>query len=105
MEQPIQQAVSGSQSPTRSTSGAISEGAKTTQYHSLYFYNHLKEDDKYPVFLDGNHPLTTIENTKAPNGTIILIKDSFSHCFAPFLAENYRKVILVDMLKNNIKKI
>ena len=26
-------------------------------------------------------------------GTIVVIKDSFSHCFAPFLAENYHKVI------------
>ncbi len=75
----------------------ITEGTQKKEYHSLYFYDHLKEDDKYPVFLDGNHPLTTIQNTNAPNGTIILIKDSFSHCFAPFLAENYRKVILVDM--------
>lgn len=85
----------------------ITEGTKTNEYHSLYFYNHLEEDDKYPVFLDGNHPLTTIQNTNAQNGTIILIKDSFSHCFAPFLAENYRKVILVDMryYKQNVSQM
>ena len=85
----------------------ITEGVNTKEYHSLYFYNHLEEDDKYPVFLDGNHPLTTVENTNASNGTIILIKDSFSHCLAPFLAENYRKVILVDMryYKQNISQM
>ncbi len=85
----------------------ITEGTKINEYHSLYFYNHLEEDDKYPVFLDGNHPLTTIQNTNAQNGTIILIKDSFSHCFAPFLAENYRKVILVDMryYKQNVSQM
>ena len=26
-----------------------------------------------------------------------MIKDSFSHAIAPFLAENYRKIILVDL--------
>ena len=26
-----------------------------------------------------------------------MVKDSFSHSLAPFLSENYRKVILVDM--------
>ena len=64
----------------------------------MYFYSHLSEDDKYPVFLDGNHAITEITNTKAADkGTVILVKDSFSHCLAPFLAENYSKVILVDM--------
>ena len=75
----------------------ITEGTESKEYGSLYFYNHLDEDDKYPVFLDGNHALTTIENSSADRGTIVVVKDSFSHSLAPFLAENYRKVILVDM--------
>ena len=75
----------------------ISDGTETKTSDSLYFYSHLSEDDKYPVFLDGNHAITEITNSKAPEGTILLVKDSFSHSLAPFLAENYRKVILVDM--------
>ena len=49
------------------------------------------------LFIDGNHALTEITNTNAKNGTILLIKDSFSHSLAPFLAENYSKVVLVDL--------
>ena len=75
----------------------ISEGADTKEYGSMYFYNHLEEDDKYPVFIDGNHALTEITNSNAKGGTILLVKDSFSHSLAPFLAENYSKIILVDM--------
>ena len=75
----------------------ITEGTETKEYDSMYFYDHLKEDDKYPVFIDGNHALTEITNSNASGGTIVLIKDSFSHCLAPFLADNYSKVILVDM--------
>lgn len=75
----------------------ITEGTDVKEYGSMYFYNHLEEDDKYPVFLDGNHALTEITNSDADAGTVILIKDSFSHCLAPFLAENYSKVVLVDM--------
>ena len=75
----------------------ITDGTETKTSDSLYFYSHLSEDDKYPVFLDGNHAITEITNSKAPEGTILLVKDSFSHSLAPFLAENYRKVILVDM--------
>lgn len=75
----------------------ITEGANVKTSDSMYFTDHLKEDDKYPVFIDGNHALTEITNTNAKNGTILLIKDSFSHSLAPFLAENYSKVVLVDL--------
>ena len=76
----------------------ITDGTENKHSDSMYFYSHLSEDDKYPVFLDGNHAITEITNTKAADkGTVILVKDSFSHCLAPFLAENYSKVILVDM--------
>lgn len=85
----------------------IIEGDEKQDYHSMYFYNHLEEDDKYPVFIDGNHAMTRIKNTNAAGGKIILVKDSFSHCLAPFLAENYSEVILVDMryYKNSISEL
>lgn len=75
----------------------ITESGKTEEYNSMYFYSHLDEDDKYPVFIDGNHALTEICNSNAKGGTVIVIKDSFSHSLAPFLAENYSRVILVDL--------
>lgn len=81
----------------RNISVKITEGANIKTSSSMYFTDHLKEDDKYPVFIDGNHALTEITNSNAKNGTILLIKDSFSHSLAPFLAENYSKVVLVDL--------
>ena len=69
----------------------------TINTHSMFFDSHDSENDKYPVFLDGNHALTTITNDNVKDGKIVVIKDSFSHCFAPFLAENFHTVILVDM--------
>lgn len=75
----------------------ITEGTQTKEYSSMFFYDHLEEDDKYPVFIDGNHALTEITNSDANGGTLVMIKDSFSHCLAPFLVDNYSKVILVDM--------
>lgn len=81
----------------RNISVKIAEGSNIKTSGSMYFTDHLKEDDKYPVFIDGNHALTEITNTNAKNGTILLIKDSFSHSLAPFLAENYSRVVLVDL--------
>ena len=82
---------------SKNISVKITEGANVKTSGSMYFTDHLKEDDKYPVFIDGNHALTEITNTNAKNGTILLIKDSFSHSLAPFLTENYSKVVLVDL--------
>lgn len=76
----------------------ITEGSTTETFESMYFEEHLSEDDMYPVFLDGNHAMVTIENTEAKSDdTLLLIKDSFAHCAAPFFAENYAKVIMIDL--------
>ncbi|MCH5300736.1 MAG: hypothetical protein J1E56_05385 [Ruminococcus sp.] len=75
----------------------IIEGDAQETYHSMYFLNHLEEDDKYPIFLDGNHPLEYITNSNVKSGKLLIIKDSFSHCFAPFIADNFNSVTLVDM--------
>ncbi len=76
----------------------ITEGADVKEYDSMYFTSHLEEDDMYPVFLDGNHALVTIENSRAKSDdTLLIVKDSFAHCAAPFFAENYSKVIMVDL--------
>ncbi len=85
----------------------ITEGDESKTYNSLYFKNHLDEDDKYPVFLDGNHALETITNENVKKGKVIVIKDSFSHCLAPFLAENFNTVTLVDLryYKNSVSEL
>lgn len=76
----------------------ITEGTKTDTFDSMYFTSHLEEDDMYPVFLDGNHALVEINNLRAETDkTLLIVKDSFAHCAAPFLAENYSKVIMVDL--------
>ena len=71
---------------------------KDGSYEGLFFDEHLDEMDKYPVWLDGNHPLVRIENNSADaNGTLLVIKDSFANCFAGFTAQAYKTVILVDL--------
>lgn len=63
----------------------------------MFFRKHLEELDKYPVFLDGNHCRVDIENAGAPDRTILLIKDSYAHCFANFLTEHYNRIIMLDL--------
>lgn len=76
----------------------ITEGTESKTYDSLYFPAHLAEKDQYPVFLDGNHALVKIENHRCSNGKkLLILKDSFAHCFATFLAANYETIYMVDL--------
>lgn len=72
-------------------------GAEPVVSDSLFFPSHLDALDKYPVYLDGNHALTTIENPGAEGGTLLVIKDSYAHGFAPFLSSDYKTVYLLDL--------
>ena len=72
-------------------------GAAPQVSHSLFFPSHLEEMDKYPVFLDGNHSLVTIQNPNAEGGNLLVIRDSYAHCFSTFLASDYQNIYLVDL--------
>ena len=64
---------------------------------ALFFPEHLEDLDKYPTFLDGNHGLVTIETGNADAENLLLIRDSFGHCFAPFAADSFHRIVLVDL--------
>ena len=69
---------------------------------SFYDESKLDSDDKYEVFFGGNQPLVEITNNTDSDKTLLIIKDSFGNCFAPFAANHYKKTIVVDMRYVNI---
>ena len=62
----------------------------------VFWRENLQEPDKYTVFLGGNHPLVRIHNPEK-EGKLLVIRDSFSNCLGPFLAESFGEVVLVDL--------
>ena len=67
-------------------------------HEGLFYEQRLAEDDKYTVFLDGNHGLVRIDNqSPGARGKLLVIRDSFSNCLGGFLAEGYRTVVLADL--------
>ena len=68
------------------------------EHAGLYYRERLTEDDKYPVYLDGNHSLVRIRNNDpAAQGRILVIRDSFANCLGCFLADAYQEVVLADL--------
>ncbi len=65
---------------------------------SLFFTDHLSSSDQYPVFLDGNHGLTVIQNASCDNGRrLLVLKDSFGNSLAPLLTAHYEEIVLIDL--------
>lgn len=64
----------------------------------LFYPEHLSAEDKYPVYLDGNHSLVRVRNG-APDaqGRLLVIRDSFASCFGCFLADAFEEIVLVDL--------
>lgn len=76
----------------------IFEGEEIIESNSMFFEKHLNTEDKYSVYLDGNHPYTEIINNDNNNGeTLLVVKDSYAHAVTPFLAEHFSKIVMVDL--------
>lgn len=68
---------------------------KTT--NSLYNNEHLNTKDKYSYFLDGNHPIVEIINNNLNTSEeLLVIKDSYANSFLTLLANNYKKIHVID---------
>ena len=71
----------------------VDEGLKTA---SFYKTENLEVRDKYTVFFNGNHPEIKIETDSPSKEVLLVIKDSYANCFVPFLAGDYRTIIMID---------
>lgn len=71
----------------------VSEGKRTA---SFYHTDNLNVRDHYTLFFNGNHPEVRIETSADSQKTLLVIKDSYANCFVPFLAGDYRKILMVD---------
>lgn len=69
---------------------------KEPQY-SVYDYSALDTKSKYDVFFGGNHARVKI-TTKADTGRkILVLKDSYAHCFVPFLLTEFDEIDMLDI--------
>ena len=66
------------------------------QTAELYDRSYLAAKDKYSSFQGGNQPLCVITN-EAGQGKILLVRDSYSDALAPFLAQEFEEVHLLDL--------
>lgn len=73
-------------------------GASSIGYwaKSHMYAEQVKGDNSYSVFLQGDLPICKMETQHKNGRRIALVKESYGNAFAPFLVNNYEKVIVVD---------
>lgn len=73
---------------------------------SIYYRDYLNVKDKYASFLGTNAPIVNIK-TGNEGGKLLIIKDSYAHCYSQFLIDHYSEITLIDMryIQISYKKI
>lgn len=68
------------------------DGGET--FNGFYDRSYLDKKDKYSSFIGGNNARVTITSGESGREKLVMIKDSFGHSLAPFLAEHFDLEIL-----------
>ncbi|MCD7842444.1 MAG: hypothetical protein LUG56_08260 [Lachnospiraceae bacterium] len=64
---------------------------------SLYDYSALETKSKYDIFFGGNNALTRITAEADTGRKLLVIKDSYAHCFVPFLLSEFDQIDVLDI--------
>lgn len=75
----------------------VNDGMNEISSDTMYFREYLEGKDKYSVFLGTNQPLVTIKTNVQNDKKLLIIKDSYAHCFAPFMTQHYSEITLLDL--------
>ena len=73
-------------------------GASSIGYwaKSHMYAEQVSGENSYSVFLQGDLPICKMETQHKNGRKIALVKESYGNAFAPFLTNNYEKIIVVD---------
>ena len=87
--------------PNELTIYSVSGPGQPAEGETTGLYDTAKLDvyDKYAMFLHGNNGLSRIKGDGT--GRILVIKDSYANCFAPYLTANYADIDVVDFRNYN----
>lgn len=83
--------------PREQAAYEIRHGADGSVTHDLYEYSFLDTRDKYGVFFGSNQGLLEASIQNGSDRRLLVVKDSYAHCFLPFTFHDFAEVDLVDL--------
>lgn len=76
---------------------SVFDGKEETKHDFIYFDEFLNQKDKYAYFLGTNQPIVRLYGENNTGKKLVIFKDSYAHCLAPMLLEQFDEVALVDL--------
>lgn len=77
---------------------------QTDDYRSTVYQEHvLDSKDKYSYFYGGNYGLVEADMENTTGRKLLVIKDSYAHCFVPFTYQLFDEVDMLDLRYFNQK--
>lgn len=70
--------------------------------NTLYNMEKLTQKDKYGIYLGGNHAVIEIKTNIKNGKSILILKDSFAHCYIPFMINQYENIYVIDLRYYNL---
>ncbi len=78
------------------------DGSDEVSY-SIYDRTALDTKNKYGIYFGGNHAFVKLRTRNTNGRKMLVIKDSYAHCFAPFLLSDFAEVDMLDIRYYNQK--
>ncbi len=67
------------------------------EHDTLYDRSFLEKRNKYGVFFGGNWGLERIRAQVGNGRRLLVVKDSYANCFAPFAIQDFEEIALIDL--------
>lgn len=67
------------------------------EHGSIYDESFLNGRNKYAVFFGGNWGCTEIRTQAGTGRRLLMVKDSYANCFAPFAMQEFDEISMIDM--------
>ena len=64
---------------------------------TLYHMEALDTKDKYALFFGGNQPIIEVTVNNQSDRKLLVIQDSYAHCFIPFTLQDFSTVDFIDL--------
>ena len=83
--------------PKKKAEYQVNYVTKNETADDIYQYDYLNTRDKYSVYFGGNQSLVEVKTNSKSKRKLLVVQDSYAHCFIPFTLHDFSEVDFVDL--------
>ena len=83
--------------PKKKAEYQVNYVTKNETADDIYQYDYLNTRDKYSVYFGGNQSPVEVKTNSKSKRKLLVVQDSYAHCFIPFTLHDFKEVDFVDL--------